>query len=452
MPPVNLDCLDDDYQDARVFSRGENFIELEVIHYPLNTSAEAIGSNPAWRRDAESKQEYLRPGITTNWDDAMRRDLIAALGSDGIDPEQLDDKELVSRASAWLLANSKYVNMFCTHYMHFPKGRAAIYPGLEARFQQEKGDPAWTVQQQLDHELFGRSMFAHRTHGSCTSSAVFLTTALRALGIPTRMVLGIPLVDGNDPEQLAMVRTGIHHHRLRGILLQGLSGAKGYANHTFNEVFIGGRWVRLNYKTLGQNTLDGNLMGMLTHVNTFNDLSEVPLAATWGKRYAKGERDEVFRYRQSVSMRRGSDHFGKFAKIENPESARAPVAHDQQSLLGRRPRSSRHDQRHEVVGPQRRFGQAPAPRRGVDRRRTRATVQDLPRGRGQGVPVARPRATRMSMGGSRPARSSGTHATTTRSIIVPSRRRNTPRWSRTSSTRSARGTGCPAMSGRPRGE
>ena len=251
MPPVNVDCLNDDYQDARVLSRGENFVELEVIHYPLNTNAEAIRGNPDWRRDAESKKEYLRPGITTNWDDAMRRDLVAALKADGIDPDRLDDKELVTRASAWLMANSKYVNMFCTHYMHYPEGRAAIYPGLEARFEQEKGDRAWTVQEQLDHELFGRSMFANRTHGSCTSIAVYLTTALRALGIPTRMVLGIPMVDGNDPAQLAMVRNGIHHHRVRRTLLQGLSGAKGYANHTFNEVFVGGRWVRLNYRTLG---------------------------------------------------------------------------------------------------------------------------------------------------------------------------------------------------------
>jgi hypothetical protein len=117
-----------------------------------------------------------------------------------------------------------------------------------------------------------------------------------------------------------MVRTGIHHHRLRGILLRGLSAAKGYANHTFNEVFVGGRWVRLNYKTLGQNTLDGNLMGLLTHVNTFNDLSEVPLAATWGKRYAKGERDELFRFGNPYRCDELDDHFGKFATVENPES------------------------------------------------------------------------------------------------------------------------------------
>jgi RNA polymerase sigma factor (sigma-70 family) len=318
MPPVNVDCMNDDYQDARLLSRGDKYVELEVIHYPLNTNAVSIRGNSNWRRDAGSKQEYIRPGITTNWDDAMRSELLAGLKSDGIDPDQLDDKVLVTRASAWLFAKSKYVNMFCTHYMHFPDGRAAIYPGLEARFEAEKGDRAWTVADQLDHELFGRSMFALRTHGSCTSSSVFLTTVLRALGIPTRMVLAIPIVDGNDPAQLAAVQKNIHHHRVRRALNEGLSSAKGYANHTFNEVFVGGRWVRLNYKTLGQNILDAKLMGLLTHVNTFNDLSEVPLAATWGKRYAKGERDEVFRYGNPYRCEDVSDHFGKFAKVLNP--------------------------------------------------------------------------------------------------------------------------------------
>ncbi len=319
MPPVNVGCLNDDYQDARVLSRGEKVVALEVIHYPLNSNAQAIRGDPNWRRGASARQEYLRPGITTNWDAAMRRELSAALKADGIDPDQLDDRRLVSRASTWLIDNSKYVSMFCTHYTYFPDGRATIYPGLEARFESEKGNPRWSVQEQLDHELFGRAMFANRTHGSCTSSAVYLTTALRALGIPTRMVLAIPLVDANDPEQIEMTRNAIHHHRVRKTVLDGLSKAKGYANHTFNEVFVGGRWVRLNYKTLGQNTLDGQLMGMLTHVNTFNDLSKVPLAATWGKRYALGERDAVFRYGNPYRCEDVSDHFGKFADVENPE-------------------------------------------------------------------------------------------------------------------------------------
>ena len=139
------------------------------------------------------------------------------------------------------------------------------------------------------------------------------------LGIPTRMVLGIPLVDGNDSAQMEMVRNGIHHHRVRQTLLSGLSMPSGYANHTFNEVFVGGRWVRLNYNKLGQNTLDASTMGLLSHVNTFKDLSEVPLAATWGKRYALGERDAIFRYGNPYRCEELSDHFGKFARVENPE-------------------------------------------------------------------------------------------------------------------------------------
>jgi Transglutaminase-like superfamily len=320
MEPVRIDCLNDDYQDARVVSRGKGFLELEVVHYPLNTVGDSVAANPNWKIDNVGFEENLRPGVTTNWDEAMRRDLIAALKADGIDPDRLDDKEVVTRVAAWLMKRSTFTNMFGTHYIHFPSGKAAVYPGLEAKFASDKGDPSWTTEEQFERELFGRSMFAKRSHGTCTSTAVYLTTALRALGIPTRMVLALPLVDGTDPGQVAKVRNNLHHHRVRRTVLLGVSAAAGYANHTFNEVLVGGRWVRLNYSKLGQNALDAQLMGLLTHVNTFNDLSEVPLAATWGKRYALGERDGVFRHSNPYRAEEVSDHFGKYAQIDNPET------------------------------------------------------------------------------------------------------------------------------------
>lgn len=320
MKPVNLDCLNDDYQDAKVLALHDDYVELEVIHYPLNTLADAITGNPDWRKDNQAFKEYLAPGVTTNWDEAMRTELLAALRADGIDPDRLDDKELVTRATRWLLNNSKFTNMFCTHYVDFPGGKPAVYPGLEARFQSDKGDPSWTTEQQFERELFGKSMFANRSHGTCTSTAVFLTTALRALGIPTRMVLALPLVDATDPAQVQMVQESLHHHRVKRTVQLGLAGAKGYSNHTFNEVMIGGRWVRLNNARLGQNILDASTFGLLTHVNTFNDLSEIPLAATWGKRYALGTNDDVFQHGNPYRADQVSDHFGKYAKIENTEA------------------------------------------------------------------------------------------------------------------------------------
>jgi hypothetical protein len=320
MEPVNVDCLNDDYQDARVLARNDNYVELEVIHYPLNTVAEAIKGNPNWRENASALAEYLQPGVTTNWNEAMQRELRSALKADGIDPDQLDDKELVSRVARWLLSRSQFINMFCTHYVEFAEGRPTIAPALRPKFESDKGDPAWSVEQQFEHELFGRSMFANRCHGTCTSTAIYLTTVLRAVGIPARMVLALPLVDATDSAQLSMVEKNLTHHRVRRTALLGLAAAKGYSNHTFNEVFVGGRWVRLNYSQLGQNILDSHTFGMLTHVHTFGDLSEAHLAATWGKRYALGEKDTVFQHGNPYRTAELSDHFGTFARIDNPEA------------------------------------------------------------------------------------------------------------------------------------
>jgi hypothetical protein len=319
MPPYNLQALNDDYQDVRVRNETKEFVELEVVAYPLNTNAEAIKGNPNWKKDYAGMTEYLAPGVTTNWDEAMRQDLLRELAKDGIDPDKLTDKEVVEQVSRWLFKRSKYRSMFCTFYVGFRDGKPAVLPGLEKAFERDKGDPKWTVQEQLEHELFGKEMFARKTYGTCTSTAVYQATVLRALGIPTRMILCIPLADGSDPAQVAMVEKGLTNHRVRyDACLGALSGGTSFTSHTFCEVFVGGRWRRLNSTTLGQNILERNYLGLMIHVHTFKDLSEANLAATWGTRYAKGQRDDVFRHSNPYRLLEVSDHFGKYAQVPNP--------------------------------------------------------------------------------------------------------------------------------------
>src|SRR5262249_22746592 len=91
-----------------------------------------------------------------------------------------------------------------------------------------------------------------------------------------------------------------------------------YTAHTFLEVYVGRRWRRLNYRTLGQNVLDRNYLGLMVHVHTFRDLSEANLAATWGKRYALGLRDDNFRHGKPYRLLEISDLFGAHAKVPNP--------------------------------------------------------------------------------------------------------------------------------------
>jgi hypothetical protein len=319
MSPYNLQALNDDYQDVRVRKETKEFVELEVVAYPLNTNSEAITGNPNWKKDYAGMKEYLAPGITTNWDEQMRKDLLRELAKDGIDPDKLTDKEVVEQVSRWLFKRSKYRYMFCTFYVGFREGKAEVLPGLEQAFEREKGDPKWTVQEQLEHEVFGKQMFEHKTYGTCTSTAVYQATVLRALGIPTRIILCIPLADGSDPGQVRLISEGLTNHRARWTACLGaLSGGSGFTSHTFCEVFVGGRWRRLNSTTLGQNILERNYLGLMIHVHTFKDLSDANLAATWGSRYAKGQRDSVFPYSNPYRLLEVSDHFGKYANVRNP--------------------------------------------------------------------------------------------------------------------------------------
>ncbi|HIJ54228.1 MAG TPA: transglutaminase domain-containing protein [Planctomycetes bacterium] len=324
MPPFNKAALNDDFQDARVLEKRDDYIELEVIHYPLSTAGKSIDENANWQQDYAGMTEYLKPGVTTNWDAKMRQDLLAELKADGIFIDKLTDKEVVEQVPSWLLKKSRYLGkVFTTFYVYCPNGQPKIYPGLESAFEHEfnrdKDNYDWTIEEHFDYELLGKGMFYNKTHGSCTSFAVYLTTVLRAIGIPARMIMVNPVVDASTREQLRMVKDRITHNRIRETMLAGLRRSdKGFTNHTFNEVYVGNRWCRLNYKKLGQHILDPHQFGLQTHLYTFNDLSEANLASSWGRRYAEGERNAVFKHSNPYSAVTISDLFGCHSDIQNP--------------------------------------------------------------------------------------------------------------------------------------
>jgi transglutaminase-like putative cysteine protease len=191
---------------------------------------------------------------------------------------------------------------------------------LREAFDKQKPDKSWTDEKMFEQEALGRSMFYQKVHGSCTSCSVYLATILRALGIPTRIVFCIPPFDPNDQAQARMFYDNIHHHRARETVRGALEGTGGFENHLFNEVYVGHRWMRLNYSTLGQPVLDSRYFGLLTHIYTCSALSQVPLAQTWGMRYFKYPADQpklssINPYRL-ISVQ---DEFGPKAQVDNPQ-------------------------------------------------------------------------------------------------------------------------------------
>ncbi|MBI5766178.1 MAG: transglutaminase domain-containing protein [Verrucomicrobia bacterium] len=318
VPPFRLADMQDDFQEARLVAREGDTATFEITYYPLHEPE--VGENSQWRTDYAGMTEYLKPAPAANWDGAMQRDLLKELRAAGIEPDRLTDRELVRQVSRWAMRRARATKAFAIWCVDFPGGRASVVPELRDAFERQKPDRTWTDQQMFDEEVLGRGMFYNKVHGSCTSAAVYLATIFRALGIPARLVVCIPPFDPNDDQQARLFYDRIHHHEVRETVRAALDGMTGFDNHIFNEVYVGHRWVRLNYSTLGQPILDSRYFGLLTHLFTCSDLSEVPLPATWGARYFKYPADQsqlssVNPYRL-ISV---ADHFGANATIANPE-------------------------------------------------------------------------------------------------------------------------------------
>jgi Transglutaminase-like superfamily len=314
MRPADVAAMNDDYQDARFLEETADWVKAEVVHYPFGTAAQAIVANPKWRAESAAMRSWLESTTTSNWDEKTRAGLLAKLG----DVAALDDKAFVEKAAPAALNHAKVVDGFTTFYTSFEGKRPFVMPELRAKFDEESRKAGRKMEDVWAHELFAKGMFENATRGTCTSSAIYLCGCLRALGVPTRIVLCIPCVDSNDAAELEMVRKNVKHAAVRRTMLAALEKSKGWSSHTFNEVWVGGRWRRLNYERLGQPILDENYLGLMTHVATLRDWADGKAASTIGKRHAKGDWKEPFTTANPYSVSTIEDRFGAHCKVPNP--------------------------------------------------------------------------------------------------------------------------------------
>ncbi|MCA9322002.1 MAG: hypothetical protein KDB53_14770, partial [Planctomycetes bacterium] len=127
MRPVTPEYLNDDFQDVRVLDETEDYVELEIIHYPFSRAPKAITSNPKWRRTARPLKPWIEPGPSSDWTPALRRQLERDLETDGIDIDKLDDRQVIESVSKWLCDRAPQTSG-CTSFITAwdKKGRRTI--------------------------------------------------------------------------------------------------------------------------------------------------------------------------------------------------------------------------------------------------------------------------------------------------------------------------------------
>lgn len=316
MAPFDVATMADDWQDVRVLEEHPDLLECEVVVYPFATVAETIEPDARWRETASPLARHVRPRTCSDWDEALREELTAELAERGVALDALDDVRTAEGVAGWLLERSATEDSFTTFALTFADDAPRVAAGQEERVQRGLERAGRTLQQQLDHELFGKAMFVNRVHGTCTSTAIYLQTGLRAAGLPTRTIVCVPVVDASDAREVAWIASRIEHVGVRARLLEAAERLRrSWASHTLNEVYVGGRWRRLDGARLGSGPLDGSL-GLLVRVHTFDDHAQSGLAA-WGDREHHPLHEALFGGPNPYSCVSLSDRFGAHASVPN---------------------------------------------------------------------------------------------------------------------------------------
>lgn len=256
-----IEDLNSVYQDARIIATdSSNVSTVEVISYPYGVVAyntEYLIGNPNWQRDNaadKSLQKYLEPGITTNWDQQMKIDLIKDLKSKGIDPDQLTDVELVRKVID-LNLNASYrtidagwvppfqlVNIMTEKdgKLHFDDKYKSGIDNLLNKVN-ERYQTNFDFYGLLEHNVYGKQMYYNKVHGNCNSIVTLSATIFRALGIPARIVvIDSPVEIGQN------MKTDVKNEAF-GYPYKDNNSQKAKifgGGHTYTELYVGGKWMK----------------------------------------------------------------------------------------------------------------------------------------------------------------------------------------------------------------
>jgi hypothetical protein len=230
-PPSSLELINDLHQDARPLEKKAALDDarvVEVLIFPFATAH--VYPQPYPQKELDRKlRQYLQPTASMNCSPSMKEEVT------NIVKGAATDVEAIEKMLQWINSETSLVRRLPHwEYLNIIDGKIVWHKSFGGPAQDE---------QFLETNFLGDSMFKNKVHGTCSSMAILRGTLFRAAGLPTRLIQTLPLMTrySEDPEPLA------DQLRMRAM-------AKGYdwgpgnggANHTYNEVFLNNRWVRVD--------------------------------------------------------------------------------------------------------------------------------------------------------------------------------------------------------------
>lgn len=298
------------FQDYKIINKTDRYTEFEIITYPENTYYSHLYRNSHWKSDYESMQQYLEPSTLCNWDEQMKKDLIAQLKKDGIDIEKLSDVDLVRQVVQWIEKSNRrlYTNGWDI-FLETANGKVKETTDKKIIKKIQKAFPTESFEEIRDSMVLGKEMYYNKTIGECLSSSTYYATIFRALGIPTRVVAMIPMGNYNDLPKLDHIQSNEYKEKVYKNF-----NYDGWANHYHTQVFIGNIWVDVEYARVGNNFGTDRYLGYITFNNVvdFSDMEQLVWKYWYNHMYV--ERDKNFKSWVPYEISEAKDCIGIYSK------------------------------------------------------------------------------------------------------------------------------------------
>ncbi|HYE81943.1 MAG TPA: transglutaminase domain-containing protein [Clostridia bacterium] len=308
--PWDINSMNNDYQDTRIIAEKKDYMECEIVFYTENTVKDGIGRNDSWGDYGPEFDKYLKPYLYANWDEQMRKDLINELKGLGIDPEKLSDKELVQRVSMWIEDSTESIEHDRPPHFYLrydEKGNFYVEERFRDLYEEKvKKDKSITLDELVNKLVLGKQMYYNKARGACTSSTTYSATIYRTLGIPTRHLCTTKIRISDD---LMYKVRNIKNPLVKEILV---STGETSSNHMYNEVYIDGRWIRIDYDELGAGNIETGRGLYYQHYNP-NDLSELRMVDDYGE-MVSAPGWGLFNNGEFFNLLDISDSYGKYYK------------------------------------------------------------------------------------------------------------------------------------------
>lgn len=267
-PPFSLTDMNDFYQDARLVAENpDGSTRFEFLVFPDARE----GLWPA--AYAPERGEATAPTYAKDWDEAMRAAAEAATAGARTD---LD----AARRILALTNRARFVDLPAYGYSSdMPLAFDVHVDASGAVRRSYRGVPATVPMEEIERRsLFASGMFRSGVRGACSSYATLRGALLRAAGLRERTIFTVPLLYAYEDEGVAVDLSRPYSRSFLGLDGDGIA----IADHFYNEVRIGNRWVRVDGGTVDTGVeVDGPYIKLLA----MRDQVEVEFpyfdAATW---------------------------------------------------------------------------------------------------------------------------------------------------------------------------